>query len=103
MIDGMGVIEVLEPGLLTTVQDVGRLGYLRHGVPVSGAMDPVALRLANLLAGNPEGEACLEVTLSGPRLRFQVGGGHSGDGGRLISEHQWVVDTDLDIGGGAAG
>ena len=50
---------------------MGRFGYLRHGVPVSGAMDPVALRLANLLVGNPEGEACLEVTLSGPRLRFR--------------------------------
>ena len=67
----MGVIEVIEPGLLTTVQDVGRFGYLRHGVPVSGAMDPVALRLANLLVGNPEDEACLEVTLSGPSLRFR--------------------------------
>ena len=67
----MGVIEVIEPGLLTTVQDLGRFGYLRHGVPVSGAMDPVALRLANLLVGNPEDEACLEVTLSGPRLRFR--------------------------------
>ena len=67
----MGVIEVLEPGLLTTIQDIGRFGYLRHGVPVSGAMDPVALRLANLLVGNAEGEGCLEVTLSGPRLRFR--------------------------------
>lgn len=67
----MGVIEVVEPGLLTTVQDAGRFGYLRHGVPVSGAMDPVASRLANLLVGNPEGEACLEVTLSGPRLQFR--------------------------------
>ena len=67
----MGVIEVIEPGLLTTVQDIGRFGYLRHGVPVSGAMDPVALRLANLLVGNAEEQACLEVTLSGPRLRFR--------------------------------
>lgn len=67
----MGVIEVIEPGLLTTVQDIGRFGYLRHGVPVSGAMDPLALRLANLLVGNAEGEACLEVTLSGPRLGFR--------------------------------
>ena len=67
----MGVIEVIEPGLLTTVQDLGRYGYLRHGVPVSGAMDPVALQLANLLTDNQEDEACLEVTLSGPRLRFR--------------------------------
>ena len=67
----MGVIEVIEPGLLTSVQDVGRFGYLRHGVPVSGAMDPVALRLANLLVGNQEDEACLEITLAGPRLQFR--------------------------------
>ena len=67
----MGVIEVIEPGLLTTVQDMGRYGYLHHGVPASGAMDTVALRMANILTGNPEDEACLEVTLAGPRLHFR--------------------------------
>ena len=67
----MGVIEIIEPGLLTTVQDMGRYGYLHHGVPASGAMDPVALRMANILTGNPEDEACLEVTLAGPRLHFR--------------------------------
>ncbi len=67
----MGVIDVIEPGLLTTVQDMGRYGYLRHGVPASGAMDTVALRMANILVGNPEEEACLEVTLSGPRLQLR--------------------------------
>ena len=66
----MGVIEVIEPGLLTTLQDMGRYGYLHHGVPASGAMDTVALRMANILTGNPEDEACLEVTLAGPRLHF---------------------------------
>ncbi|MEE9199480.1 MAG: biotin-dependent carboxyltransferase family protein [Dehalococcoidia bacterium] len=66
----MEVIEVVEPGLLTTVQDLGRYGYLRHGVPISGAMDPFALRVANILVGNPEGEACLEITVMGPRLSF---------------------------------
>ncbi len=45
-------LEVLEPGLLTTVQDTGRYGYQRYGVPVSGAMDLFALRAANALAGN---------------------------------------------------
>jgi antagonist of KipI len=45
-------IEVLEPGMLTTVQDLGRFGYQRYGVPVSGAMDGLALRAANLLVGN---------------------------------------------------
>jgi antagonist of KipI len=64
------VIEVLEPGLLTTVQDTGRYGYQRFGVPVSGAMDPFSLRAANVLVGNEQDSACLEMTVVGPRLRF---------------------------------
>ncbi len=63
-------VEVLRPGLLTTVQDLGRYGYQKHGVIVSGAMDSPALRLANLLVGNEEGEAVLEITLLGPTLRL---------------------------------
>ena len=66
----MQTIEVLEPGLLTTVQDMGRHGYQRYGVPVSGSMDQFALRAANLLVGNHAGAAGLEITLIGPRLRF---------------------------------
>jgi biotin-dependent carboxylase-like uncharacterized protein len=65
-------LEVLEGGLLTTVQDLGRFGYERYGVPVAGAMDPFALQAANALVGNPLGEAGLEMTLLGPRLRAQV-------------------------------
>ena len=99
----MGVIEVIEPGLLTTVQDVGRFGYLRHGVPVSGAMDPVALRLANLLVGNPEGEACLEVTLSGPRLRFRSAAVIAVTGADLSPSINGSADPDVGVGGGAAG
>jgi len=64
------VIEVLEPGLLTTVQDTGRYGFQRFGVPVSGAMDPFSLRAANVLVGNDQDSACLEMTVVGPRLRF---------------------------------
>jgi len=63
-------IEIVEPGLLTTVQDMGRYGYQRYGVPVSGSMDQFALRAANLLVGNDEVAAGLEITLIGPRLRF---------------------------------
>lgn len=63
-------IHVLHPGLLTTLQDVGRVGYQKQGIIVSGAMDVYSLRLANLLVGNDEGEAALEVTLMGPRLKF---------------------------------
>src|SRR5512143_3758317 len=66
----MNVIEVLDGGLFTTVQDAGRFGYQRYGVPVSGAMDSFALRAANRLAGNDQGAAGLEITLLGPRLRF---------------------------------
>ncbi|HWK71809.1 MAG TPA: biotin-dependent carboxyltransferase family protein [Burkholderiaceae bacterium] len=63
-------ITVLKPGLLSSFQDLGRKGYQHLGVPVGGAMDSRAHRLANLLAGNPQDEATLEITLSGPTLRF---------------------------------
>ena len=66
----MDIIEVLDGGMFTTVQDLGRYGYQRYGVPVSGAMDTFALRAANLLVGNREGDAGLEMTLAGPNLRF---------------------------------
>lgn len=59
---------VLEPGVLTTVQDLGRWGYQRYGVPPSGGADPLGLRIANLLVGNGEGEAVLECTGLGPTL-----------------------------------
>lgn len=63
-------ITVLNPGLLTTVQDQGRVGYQQFGVPVSGAMDPRSAGLANILVGNFEDEAVLECTMLGPQLRF---------------------------------
>lgn len=66
----MGWIEVLSPGLLTTVQDGGRPGFEQFGVPCAGAMDPFAFRAGNLLVGNNGGEAGLEITLLGPALRF---------------------------------
>ncbi|MDN3014601.1 biotin-dependent carboxyltransferase family protein [Paenibacillus sp. BSR1-1] len=63
-------VEVLQSGLCTTVQDMGRFGHQQHGVIVSGAMDTLALRLANRLVGNPENDAALEITLLGPKLKF---------------------------------
>ncbi|HWJ30763.1 MAG TPA: biotin-dependent carboxyltransferase family protein [Gaiellaceae bacterium] len=63
-------IEVVSPGLLTTVQDRGRPGLAHLGVPPSGAADPVAYELGNRLVGNPPGAAALEATLDGPVLRF---------------------------------
>lgn len=65
---GGPVLEVLQPGLLTTVQDAGRPGHRDEGVPVAGACDPVGLAIANLLAGNDPGEAALECTVVGPDL-----------------------------------
>ena len=64
-------IRVIRPGLLTTVQDLGRWGKQRYGVVVGGAMDSFALRMANLLVGNEEGAAAMEMTLLGPTLRFE--------------------------------
>lgn len=63
-------ITVLNPGLLTTVQDLGRIGYQQFGVSVSGVMDPRSAGIANILAGNPQGEAVLECTMMGPQLQF---------------------------------
>lgn len=62
--------EVLEPGVLTTVQDSGRPGFQKIGVSPGGAADPVAARVANMLVGNPEDAALLECCVSGPVLRF---------------------------------
>jgi biotin-dependent carboxylase-like uncharacterized protein len=66
------MIEVLRPGLLTTVQDLGRRGYAHIGVPRSGALDPPALIAGNRLLGNPDGAAGLETTLVGVGLRAEV-------------------------------
>jgi len=62
-------LEILEPGLMTTVQDRGRFGLGAWGVPAAGALDAEALAVANLLVGNREGEAALEITFTGPVLK----------------------------------
>ncbi|WP_164668042.1 biotin-dependent carboxyltransferase family protein [Virgibacillus doumboii] len=64
------IFHVIKPGVLTTFQDLGRTGYQKYGVPVSGAMDTYALQIANILAGNPRNKVCLEVTLVGPQLEM---------------------------------
>ena len=64
-------IKVHRAGMQTTVQDLGRRGHLAQGVPIGGAVDPVALRLANLLVGNAEGAPALEITLTAPELEFE--------------------------------
>ena len=63
-------IKVINPGLSTTVQDLGRPGYYHVGIPLSGGMDRFALRAANMLVGNEEGAAVLEAVFMGPELQF---------------------------------
>jgi antagonist of KipI len=67
-----GALEVLDAGLFTTVQDLGRQGHARLGVSAAGAADPVAFVVANRLAGNPDGAPALEMTLRGGRFRFET-------------------------------
>jgi len=69
----MSTVEVLAPGLLTTVQDLGREGFGPLGISPSGAADALSLRVGNLLAGNPENAAALEMTLLGGTFRFPQG------------------------------
>jgi biotin-dependent carboxylase-like uncharacterized protein len=63
---------VLSPGLLTTVQDLGRFGYAHLGISASGAADALALRAGNLLVGNAENAAALEMTLAGGTFEFEA-------------------------------
>ena len=63
-------LSVVRPGMMTSLQDLGRPRKQRYGVPVGGAMDSYSLRVANILVGNPEGEAALEMSTAAPTLRF---------------------------------
>lgn len=64
------MITILKPGLLTTIQDLGRVGYQKYGVVVGGAMDLYSHRIANLLVGNEEHIPTIEITLMGPVIQF---------------------------------
>ena len=64
-------IKVKQPGLLTSVQDFGRTGFASYGVPQSGVMDLYSAKIANLLVGNTEYEAVIEITMMGPTLIFE--------------------------------
>jgi antagonist of KipI len=64
------MITIKKPGLLTSIQDLGRYGFQKYGVIVSGVMDPLAHRTANLLVGNEENSPTLEITLLGPVIEF---------------------------------
>ncbi len=68
----MDILKILEPGPFTTIQDHGRYGYQRYGIPISGVLDKFSYRVANLLVGNPETSAVLEITFAGPKLKVLV-------------------------------
>lgn len=65
-------LHIVDPGTATTIQDLGRVGYQRFGVPVSGALDLVALAAANIVVGNPAESAALEIHYRGPTLEIQA-------------------------------
>lgn len=69
MTSSFQLFKVISPGLFTTIQDRGRYGYQRYGVPVSGVIDPFAAAIANLLVGNGDAAAVLECTVAGPAFR----------------------------------
>jgi biotin-dependent carboxylase-like uncharacterized protein len=80
---------VIQPGLHTTVQDLGRVGSQRLGIPVSGALDPLALRAANVVVGNAQTAAGLEIAVLGPVLKVETSSARvavAGDGARLTVE-----------------
>lgn len=64
------MMTILEPGLQTTIQDLGRFGFQKYGITTSGAADPFSHRLANLLAGNDETMPTMEITMFGPAVKF---------------------------------
>ncbi len=94
------MIEIIKPGILSSVQDTGRRGLRHLGVGLSGAMDALALRLANIMVGNPEDAAGIEVTFGGFSCRFEsdcvftVSGAVSDiklDGRLIPGWHTWVA------------
>lgn len=95
----MNRIIVESAGLLTTVQDSGRYGFQRFGMPVAGAMDIFSLHLANALVGNEPTSACLETTLTGPQIVFKDSGAVAITGadmspcknGKPVSQNKTIV------------
>ena len=65
-------LHVVAQGMLTTVQDLGRFGYQDLGIPVAGSLDPISLRLANAVVGNPENTGALEIRMMGPTFRVDA-------------------------------
>jgi biotin-dependent carboxylase-like uncharacterized protein len=92
------VLRVLAPGLMTTLQDLGRPGYQHLGVPVSGALDHVSLRAANLLVGNAAGVGALEIAYQGPTLRVEADSVRIAVAGGRASIDILPADSDGSVG-----
>jgi antagonist of KipI len=82
-------VSVIRSGMLTTVQDLGRRGHLAEGMPNGGAADPFAMRVANMLVGNPDNTPGLEITLTGPELEFSEATWVSVCGARFEGVPSW--------------
>lgn len=107
-------VEVVAPGLFSTIQDLGRRGWQQFGVPVAGVYDSLAARLANCLVGNPPDAALLEITYAGPTLTTDVplvaafAGGEvapslDGDAVQLWQSFLWEPGQELKVGNLTAG
>jgi biotin-dependent carboxylase-like uncharacterized protein len=99
----MTEIEVISPGPLTTIQDLGRPGLAHIGVPRSGAADRRSLKLANALVGNVLGAAALETTMTGPRLRFSAAATVALTGAPVearVGERLLPMNTAVELGSG---
>ena len=66
------MVNVINPGIYSTIQDLGRFGFQNYGVPISGVMDNYSAKLANNILNNDENDAVLEITIKGPTLKFQT-------------------------------
>ena len=94
-------LEVISPGLMTTIQDLGRTGWTQMGVPVSGAADQFSAALANVLLGKDINSPVLECTLSGPKLKLLIDQQIVVTGAKMqvkinneIVPHDTVIDVD---------
>jgi antagonist of KipI len=67
----MTIMKILKQGMYTTIQDIGRYNHQKSGMSVAGAMDQFSLRVANILVGNIDSQACLETTLFGLKIKFE--------------------------------
>lgn len=102
---GQPTFEIIEPGIFSTVQDLGRKRYLASGIPPSGAMDRFALKMGNLLVKNPLGEAGIEMTAMGLTIRiledaiiaFTGGVFHIKKNGKAVSQWQTVEAKKDDV------